>query len=290
METENNRRSTVRRRRPGKTRQIQQQDIQYTQPKPFFRKRLTVQLLTVAAVALAIAVGTSIFFKVDTVTVSGASKYSAQTVAEVSKIQAGDSLLFFGRGKAASRIKSALPYVGTVRFEVKLPGTVNIVIEEKRVAYALKATDGSWWKMTSDGMIVEKVENTDSIGPTVSGVVLKDPSVGKKAVADEENHTQETVTATAAERLQAAVCILYQLEAYELFSDVTDVNVTDLFALRLYCGSDYRVELGSAEDLPDKVGAVKTAMVGLTNSGAMVLKPFYEDEIWQVQCNPWTKE
>lgn len=289
METENNRRTSTHRRRPRKTRQIQQ-DIQYTQPKPFFRKRLMVQLLTVAAVALAIAVGTSIFFKVDTVTVSGASKYSAQTVAEVSEIQVGDSLLFFGRGKAASRIKSALPYVGTVRFEVKLPGTVNIVVEEKRVAYALKATDGSWWKMTSDGLIVEKVENIDSLGPTVSGVVLKNPTVGEKAVADEENHTQETVTATAAERLQAAVHILYQLEIYELFSDVTDVNVTDLFALRLYCGSDYRVELGSAENLSDKLGAVKTAMIELTNSGAMVLKPFYEDEIWQVQCNPWAKE
>lgn len=284
METENNR-NDRRRRRTKKSADKPRQEIEYTQPKPFFRKRLTMQLLTIAAVALAVALGVSIFFQVDTVEVTGAQKYSALSVAEASRIREGDSLLFFGRGQAARRIKDQLPYVGTVRFEIRLPGTVNIVIEEKTVAYALQATDGSWWKMTADGVIVEKVEDEDHIGATVTGVILKDPAVGQKAVADES--AQDNVTTTEANRLQAAVDILEQLEAWELFSDVTGVDVGDLFALRLYCGSDYRVELGNGQELEEKISVVKSILVDPSAPESGVLKLFYEDGNWQAQYNPW---
>ena len=159
METENTNRPEPRARRTAQKKQRRpRQEIQYTQPKPFFRNRLIVQLLSITAVVLAVTIGISIFFKVDTVTVTGAAKHSALTIAEASGVESGDSLLFFGRARAASKIKMELPYVDTVRFEVKLPGTVNIIVEEKMVAYALQAADGSWWMMTADGMIAEKTD------------------------------------------------------------------------------------------------------------------------------------
>lgn len=284
METENNAPVRRRKRRSGKRTQPRQ-DIQYTQPRPFYRNRLLMQLLTVAAVVLAITIGTSIFFKVDTVLIIGAEKYTAWDVAQASGIETGDSLLFFGRGKAASRIKSALPYVGTVRFEVSLPGTVNIIIEEKTVAYVLEADDGSLWKMTADGMIVEQAQA--QTGATIAGVILRDPAVGQKAVASETDREGEL--ATGAEHLQAAVDILSLLEYWGLFSDVAVIDVTDLYALRLYCGDAYRVELGDRTDMNDKIYAVKAAMLQLEDGSSAVLKLFYEDEIWQVQCNPWTE-
>lgn len=285
METENNAPVRRRKRRSGKKAQPRQ-EIQYTQPRPFYRNRLMVQLLTVAAVVLAVTIGTSIFFKVDTVLITGAEKYTARDVAQASGIEAGDSLLFFGRGKAASRIKSALPYVGTVRFEVSLPGTVNIIIEEKTVAYVLEAEDGTFWKMTADGMIVEQAQTRTEA--TIVGVLLHDPVVGKKAVASETAQEGESSLATGEERLQTAVDILSLLEYWGLFSQVTQINVTDLYALRLYCGDDYRVELGDRTAMDDKFYALKAAMIELEDGTSAVLKLFCEDDIWQVQCNPWT--
>ena len=291
MEAENNNRTRTRNRRSSqKTQRKPQQEVQYTQPKPFFRKRLLVQLLTIAAVVLAITIGVSIFFKVDTVVVTGASKYSALTVTEASGIEKGDSLLFFGRARAANRIKTELPYVGTVRFELKLPATVNIIIEEKTVSYAMEDSEGTWWKVTSDGKVVEKLRKNAVPKATVTGVQLESPKVGKKAVAAETAQTGETVTATQAERLETAVDILYQLELWEVFEDVTNVDVSDLFALRLVCGTEYRIELGNGDDLYDKLGVVKTTLRELEekNYGAAVLKLYDEDGKWQVQCNPWT--
>lgn len=290
MEERNNYAPTRRRRPAGKASKKPRQEVHYTQPRPFYRNRLIVQLLSVAAVVLAVTIGVSIFFKVDTITVTGASKYSAATVVEASSIEKGDSLLFFGRAGAAGRIKHALPYVDTVRFQLKLPGTVNIIVEEKTVAYALQATDGSWWMMTSDGMIAEKTTAAAAeTSPTVEGVLLQNPVAGKAAVAAQLS--QEEGTATAADRLKAAVHILAQLEKWELFAPATCIDVTDLFALRLYCGPDYRVELGDSGSMKEKIGIVKYALPQLDGRGG-VLKLQYNEEAgeWEILYQPWSQQ
>lgn len=260
----------------------QQTDI--VPPKPFVRKRLIVRLLTVVAVALAVAVGTSVFFKVDTILVAGAEKYTERAVVDAAGISVGQSLLFFGKGEAAANIKSQLPYVGNVRFEIRLPGTVQIVIEEKTVAYALEATDGTWWKITSDGVVVEKGEGTLSAVPSIEGVLLKDPAVGESAVADD---TRQEGTATAAERLNAAVEILRQLERNALFAQVTHIDVSDLYAINLSCGERYRVELGDMTGIETKMQLIRSALANddLPDSGVLTL--YYEDELWKVLYNPW---
>lgn len=280
-----------RRRRPSRREERKPRpEIHYTQPRPFYRNRLIVQLLSVAAVVLAVTVGVSIFFKVDTVVVTGASKYSAATVVEASQIQPGDSLIFFGRAGAAGRIKRDLPYVDTVRFQLKLPGTVNIIVEEKVLSYALQSSDGNWWMITADGMVAEKTTAAAAENaPTVEGVILQSPAVGKRAVAYEPDGPDSA--ATAADRLSAAVAILTQLEKWELFAPATRVDVSDLFALRLYCGPDYRVELGDSGDLEEKIGLVKYALPQLDGRGG-VLKLQYNEEAgqWEILYQHWSQQ
>lgn len=291
METERKNPAPSRRRRPaGKVQKKPKPEIVYTQPRPFYRNRLIVQLLSVAAVVLAFTLGVSIFFKVDTVTVTGASKYSAATIADASAIHSGDSLLFFGRAGAAYKIKTKLPYVDTVRFRLKLPGTVNIIVEEKDVAYAVQATDGSWWMMTADGMLAEKTtSDAAENGSTIEGVILQDPKAGELAEAAQND--AQIGTATAADRLKVAVQILAQLEKWELFAPATRIDVTDLFALRLYCGSDYRVELGDSGSMEEKIQMLKFALPQLDGQGG-VLKLVYNEEAeqWEVIYQPWSQQ
>ena len=293
METEKNNAASTRRRKPGRRNHDKpKQEINYTQPRPFYRNRLIVQLLSVAAVALALTIGMSIFFKVDTVMVTGASKYRAATIAEASAIDAGDSLLFFGRAGAAYKIKSKLPYVDTVRFQLKLPGTVNIIVEEKTVVYTVQASDGSWWKMTADGMLAERAtaeaaENSSAI----HGVVLQNPQAGKMAEAAETS--AETGITTAADRLNAAILILSQMEKYELIGQENQLDVSDLFALRLYCGADYRVELGDSTDMEAKIATLKGALSMPELQGRTgVLKLIYNEEAgeWEVHHQAWPQQ
>ena len=276
-------------RTPRRHPREKQQGVTFAPAKPFFRSRLIMQLLTLAAVVLAFTLSISIFFKVETVLVTGGQKHSAWSVSEASGIEKGDSLLFFGRSKAAGKIKLELPYVDTVRFEVKLPGTVNIIITEKPLAYALQDQEGHWWLMTSEGKIAEKLESAEN-SPVITGVLLNAPAVGKTAVAAEaEQGSTVLVTATAADRLEAAKAVLHQLENYELFSSMTELDVTDLFALHLYCDDRYRIELGDTSDMAEKIAAVKVTMQQLGVGDSGVLKLLYRDEIWQVLHQNWSQ-
>lgn len=267
------------------------QRITYTPAKPFFRNRLLVQLVTIAAVVLAFTVSISIFFKVDTIVVTGAEKHSAWSISQASGIQEGDSLLFFGRSKAAGKIKLELPYVSTVRFQVSLPGTVNIIVEEKPVGYAVQDQNGSWWLITSDGKVAEQVDaQTAEKSAVITGLTLASPAVGRTAVAAETRQdSSDLASVTAADRLEAALTVLYQVERCELFDRVTEVDVTDLFALRMYCGSSYRIELGDTSSMGDKMSAVKMTMAQLGIGGSGVLKLLYRDETWQVLHQSWSQ-
>ncbi len=118
-----------------------------TPPKALPRRKLLWKLLTTAAVAAALVLGLTIFFKVQNVNVTGNEKYTAETIFAASGIEKGENLLTFGKSRAAGRILAELPYVSQVQIGIKLPNTVNIDIVELEVSYAVRASDGAWWLM-----------------------------------------------------------------------------------------------------------------------------------------------
>ena len=267
------------RRSASRQQQVQQPtpDVVYTPAKPFSRSRLLLQLATVLAVVLALTLGLSVFFKVKTITVSGAEKYTAWAVKEASGIEEGDNLLSFGSIKACGRIITALPYVESVRIGIKLPDTVNIEIKELDVAYAIRDTSGLWWLMTAEGKMVDQVDAATAAGYTyVKGVKLDMPSVGGEAVAAEES-SQSTipldseeeaitipVTVTAQDKLNTALDILQYLEENGIIGQITTVDVSDISNLLMdYNGEQYDIRLGDTERLSYKIELMYQAIQSL---------------------------
>ena len=228
----------------------------YTAPQPFNRNRLFVQLLTVTAIVVALVMGLSVFFKVKTITVSGAEKYSAWRVREASGIEEGDNLLTFSIPRASGQIIAELSYVDKVRIGIKLPDTVNIYIEELDVAYAIKDSEGTWWLMTSDGRMVEQTNSGVAASHTqVLGVTVEAPQVNERAVATEDLPTETDasgelipVTVTGAQRLSSALQILKALEANDIVGEAASVDVTRLEDIILWYGTRYQVNLGDIND------------------------------------------
>lgn len=264
-------------------------NVAASKARPFQRSRLYLQLLTVFAFALAFCLGVSIFFKVDTITVSGTQHYSAWTVAQASGIQEGENLLFFGRSKAMVKIKQQLHYVENVRIGIKLPGTVNIEIEEVPVVYAIRDLDGSWWLISSTGRIVEQV-NSASAGEctAIEGFVLDGPQAGQQAVAWEEPAQTDEAgnvipsAASNADRLRAALSILQELEKNEILGAAASVDVTSLQDLRLWYGDRYEVLLGDSADMDGKIAAMKSAIEQMGEFQTGVLEVSQTDGKWRV--------
>ena len=262
----------------------------YTQPQAFNRNRLLVQLVTVFAVVAALILGLSVFFKVETIEVSGAEVYSEWTIREASGLKEGDNLLTFSHARSAALIKANLPYVDTVRFGIKLPDTVNIIVKEDDVVYAIKDQNGQWWLMNSEGRIVEMGDNAKASDHTqVLGVVLENPVVDERAVAMEmvsaetvpEGQTVPLVTTTGAQRLTAALQILKALEENDIVGEAASVDVTRIEDIILWYGSRYQVNLGDSARLDYKIACMNDVILQMSDYQSGILDISFT--IWPTQ-------
>lgn len=269
----------------------------YTQPLPFNLNRMLIRLLTVTALVLAFTMGLSVFFRVEVITVSGAQVYSEWDVREASGIETGDALLTFSRARAGAKIRSELPYVDKIRFGIKLPNTVIIDIEELDVAYAIQATDGLWWFITSDGRVVEQTdEGTASSYTKIRGVTIELPEVNAQAVAWEQKVATDAtdaaatdstdasdgattpVTITNGDRLDAALQIAKALEVNAVVGQIAEVNVSDLGAITMTYGTRYTVKVGNTDDLEMKIAAMRDAVAQMSEFQQGVLDVTFK--IW----------
>lgn len=249
--------------------------VVYTEAKAFSRSRFLVQILSVFAVVVALVLCLSVFFRIKTITVSGAEAYSSFTIREASGISEGDNLLTFGRARAAGQILANLPYVRNVRIGIKLPDTVKIEVEEEDVVYAIQDVDKGWWLMNSDGKILSQ---TNLVGANkytkVLGVELEVPTAGQQAVAretfipvettDDTQQADTTNLLTGAAKLETALEILRELEKNDVMGDVASVDVTRLDDMILWYGTQYQVNLGDEGMLEYKIACMVDAILQMS--------------------------
>ena len=242
-------------------------EIVYTPSKPFNRKKLLLQLGIIAAVVAAMMFTLSLFFKVDTITVSGNKNYSVEDVAAASGIQKGDGLLSVNSARVGGKIITKLPYVSSVRIGIKLPGTVNIEITELDVVYSIADDADVWWLMTSGGRLVERVDAAKASEHTkILGVNLSGPSVGQQAAVVEavpettgEEGETKPVTVTNSQRLSTALDVLGYLEENGIMGQMVSVDVTNMGNIELMYGQRFRILLGDTSDLEYKISLAVAA-------------------------------
>lgn len=277
----------IRRGRP-RSRAHMQQDVTYTQPKPFQRKRFLLQLLTVVAIVLAILFGMSIFFKVEKVEIAGTQKYDPWAVREASGIVEGENLMTFNKAKAASNVLAGLPYVENVRVGIRLPGTVMIQVTERDVVYAIQDQNNSWWFISADGKVIDTCKTADAEDhPRIVGVQLAAPAIGQPAVAYEQlpepDETGETkpVTVYASDRLETALTIVQYMEQTGLLAGEYQVDVTDMGDIQIWHGTRFQMLLGNNTQLLKKIDALSQTVKKLDTYDTGVLDASFT--YWQNQ-------
>ncbi len=270
------------RNRPVRRRRRQRQQLTYTEPKPFNRKKFLLQLLIVAAVVVAMVFIMSIFFKVgseeDSVLVAGNDRYTTAQVIEAAGIREGDSVLFLNRAKIRARILQQLPYVRSVRVGIKLPNTVNIEITESQVLYSVEALDGNWWLINHEGKVLEQTNWVDAKDHTViTGVRIQIPETGLQAVAidpepvlDAEGNTLPPVL-TGEQSLSTVLQIVQLLERFGVLGEAASVNIEDPVNIHVWYGERFRIDLGDHLNLEKKLGYAVSAMEQLEENRTGVI-------------------
>lgn len=269
--------------------------VVYTAPKPIHKGRFVLKLLTVAAVVMAVVMGLSVFFRVETVMVAGAQQYTPWMVREASGIAEGDSLLGISEPRIASRITEKLPYVEDVKVGIQLPGTVKIEIIELQVTYAIQDAAGSWWLISSGGRVVEKTTAPGSY-TRIQGLKLSSPQADAPVQAAPETDASDvpqptegtdptnplpiTGQQTADAKLQALLSVLEELEANRIIGTVSVIDITDAQDMRLQMGDRLVVRLGNDQRLAYKIAYMAGALEQLDEhiSGDLDLTLEYMEE------------
>ena len=189
------------------------------------------KLLSTLAICAVVVAALTLFFRVDTIEVSGTARYSAQEIIDASGVSTGDNLFLLNKYSVDQSIKAALPYVQELRISRSLPDTLVIQVTECSTPLAV-VQDGSAWLVSPAGKIVEQAEPSAAEQyAVIDGCELLAPSVG-------------TPLALATE---------YASQQQSLLDQVDAIHLEDLAVLRMDYAGRFVVELPYGADYDYKL-------------------------------------
>jgi len=138
----------------------------------------------------AILVGCVVFFRVNVITVTGNTRYSAAEVIAASGVKEGDNLFLISRPKTAGAIVSKLPYIESVAPIKRLPDRVELRVTETRALCAIQS-EGDWWLLNGGCKLVDRGGQAAGADlPPVLGLDPVDPTLGAWLSVDISQQTK----------------------------------------------------------------------------------------------------
>ncbi len=222
--------------------------------------------VAVAFILIAAITAMGLFFKITDITVEGAEKYTQSQIIAVSGIEKDTSIFFLNSSAAEIAIKSALPYVDTVKVVRRLPGTVSIRITEA-VSAAYISSGGSYYIVDLAGRILEKSSYVPQ-GVEIRGVEPVDPEAGK-TLSFGENESA---------RLRALTDVLKKASECGRLDRMAWIDISNLSAITFdYNG--YRFNIGTAEELDLKFDDLLSKFLAANKDPGNGQNVYYDDNL-----------
>lgn len=229
------------------------------------------KLLTLVVVCAAAVLALTLFFKVESVEVTGNSRYSAQEIQDACGVQLGDNLYLLSKPDMVQRLHQRLPYIDEVRITRSLPNTLRVQVTEFTTVYAVEQ-EGTVWLLTSGGKIVETAAERGDV-PLIDGCELLAPSLsGDVSFALEFQNRQESLFA-----------LLTALESAELTEGVRAIHLGDPTVLTMDYTERFSVEMPYSADYPrllryltlviEELETNLTGVIDLTRDGEPHFRP-----------------
>ena len=201
------------------------------------------KLLSMLVICAAVVVALTLFFRVDTIIVTGTELYTQEEVVESTGVEQGDNLILLNKFDVQNRIREQLPYIEKIRINRKLPDTLLVEIVEEWQPMTI-VQDGSAWLISSSGKIVDqKAASAAANYPIIDGCELLAPSVGTTIALSTEYAVQQQSLLDLMEALEDAG-LVDQVDAIHLGDlSVLTMDYAGRFAVELPYGADYDYKL-----------------------------------------------
>lgn len=201
--------------------------------KVFLKVSLLLIVLFIALIILAM----SEIFNIKEISVSGVDKLSENEIISFSQIQIEQNIFKTNLGKAKKLILKN-PYVKDVSIKRKLPGKIEINVNEKKAKYIIQFAE-SYIYLDGQGYILEISKEKPEL-PILLGILtdLSDFEIGSRLEIDDlkKINTLNQIVETA--------------RNYEVLSYITKIDITDINNFILYLDNEGKTAyIGDASNL-----------------------------------------
>lgn len=210
------------------------------------------KLLCVLAVVAALTVGATVFFRVETITVTGNQRYTQEEIVAASGIELGDNLYSLNKVRINQNIRTVLPYIGDLTINRSLPSSIVITVTEWEAVAQIAVPDPERvdalqrelaeqagegedvpavaaaqepWLISVKGKLLEPAA-PDSSAIMVTGLTPLAPQAGSMLSVPEGEQT----------RLKALTGLLEALGEAGIQSQISSVRLEDTYLSVRYAG------------------------------------------------------
>ena len=212
------------------------------------RSGFLYKLLSVLVMCACLIAALTLFFRVDTIVVTGGVRYTEQELRDATGVKTGANLLLLNKGRVAANMTETLPYLNEIgSISKRLPDTLAIQVEECGTPLAV-VQDGTAWLISPTnsgrGKIVEQIPSAAASGyGIIDGCQLLAPSVGTSPAFATEYATQQS----------SLLQLLNALEKAEMLDQVEAIHLGDLSEITMEYGGRFTVRLSYNADYGRKL-------------------------------------
>ncbi len=144
------------------------------------------KLLSTLLICAAILVGCLVFFRVDTIVITGADRYTEEEIIETTGVERGDNLYGLNKNQISRRLYTQLPYIDEVVINRRPPDTLLITVTESYPVAVLES-GGEYWLLDARCKMLERGDAALAQGRArLRGLSALAPTVGLPLAVEQE--------------------------------------------------------------------------------------------------------
>ena len=225
-------------------------------------------LALIVIVAAGAILSTTVFFQIETITVEGTQRYTAEQIAQYGGVQIGDNLFRINLDQIEEQAVEGCTTLDSIQVRRSLPNTLVFICQEAEAKYGILGGD-QIYILSSAGRIIDITQRLDSYpdlvllsGPDVTGL-----NIGDFLEQDSFNSLTSALNAASAAGIDG-------IRGAAMDGVEVSLNYQDRVTIRLgnVLDLDYKFSLVS-EVLFTRVGSSEAGVLDASVEGRVTFRP-----------------
>ena len=239
--------------RPKKSQQgLSRDEVRSINKKKMRRKRKIQKaflsiVLAIAVLCVGVVLVFSLFFKINTVTVTGEAVYSQKQIVEKSGIIVGENLFRIDEEKVSQLLSKELPYIKNATIKRELPDTIIIEVEATKGVACIE-NNKSYIILDDTGKVLDKAQ-----------AKLKEPLPIIKNVTVKNVEEGSIIELSNKKRNDTLPQILSAIENTDLDS-LTEINLNNVNDIKIKYDNRITLKIGNVTNIEKKLARGKKAI------------------------------